>query len=90
VDLIVYLRTTPEVAHERILRRKRLEESAVPFSYVCDLHELHEDWLARKVKFQPLPAPVVIVEANGDLSDETVALEYDGHRNRILQMAQEA
>ena len=51
-DLIVYLRTTPEVAFQRMLNRSRQEECKISFDYIKDLHELHEDWLVRKTKFQ--------------------------------------
>lgn len=33
-DLIVYLRTSPEVAYERIKKRARDEESCVPIEYL--------------------------------------------------------
>ena len=52
IDLIVYLRTDPEVAYERIKARSRHEEVKIPFSYLEDLHQLHEDWLVSKTKFQ--------------------------------------
>jgi deoxynucleoside kinase len=52
-DLIVYLRTTPEVAYERIKKRARDEESCVPFEYIKDLHELHENWLIHGQFFRP-------------------------------------
>lgn len=52
-DLIVYLRTDPEVAHGRVVARSRAEEAdRIPLQYLRDLHELHEDWLVRKTKFQ--------------------------------------
>lgn len=44
----VYLRTTPDVVYERIRKRARSEETCVPFEYIKQLHELHEDWLIRK------------------------------------------
>lgn len=52
-DLIVYLRTTPEIAYERIKKRARDEESCVPFEYIKDLHELHENWLIHGQFFRP-------------------------------------
>ena len=66
VDQIVYLRTDPEVAYERVKKRARPEEHLIPFKYLEDLHELHEDWLIRKTKFQP-SAPVTIIDANPEL-----------------------
>ena len=34
IDHIVYLRTDPEIAYERIRKRKRPEEHLIPFSYL--------------------------------------------------------
>ena len=48
VDLIVYLRTSPEVAMSRVLSRSRHEEEAIPLSYYQKMHQLHDDWLIHK------------------------------------------
>ena len=48
LDLIVYLRTSPEVAYQRMRSRNRAEESGAPFSYLQHLHEAYEDWLIRQ------------------------------------------
>ena len=42
--MTVYLRTDPEVVHNRILQRARKEEKTVPLSYIEALHKIHEDW----------------------------------------------
>lgn len=42
---LVYLRTDPEVAYERIKTRNRSEEKNVTFEYIKHLHELHDKWL---------------------------------------------
>lgn len=47
-DLILYLRTSPEVVHERMRRRARSEESCVSLEYLTQLHALHEEWLVEK------------------------------------------
>ena len=44
-DLIVYLRTDPEVALRRGRGRSRGEEHLIKEDYIRDLHTLHEDWL---------------------------------------------
>ena len=48
VDLIVYLRTSPEVAMSRVKSRSRQEEEAIPLDYYQRMHQLHEDWLIHK------------------------------------------
>ncbi|XP_054156259.1 deoxynucleoside kinase-like [Oppia nitens] len=45
IDLIIYLRTDPEVAYERIRKRNRDEETGLTIDYLRDLHDLHEQWL---------------------------------------------
>lgn len=62
VDLIIYLRCTPEKVMNRIKLRSRAEEKDISFEYVKSLHDLHEDWLMNK-KF-PVPAPVLILDTN--------------------------
>ena len=48
LDLIVYLRTEPEVVFGRMNGRGREEEAGVPLEYLQALHRLHEDWLVNR------------------------------------------
>ena len=41
---IVYVHTTPEKCHERIIKRNRKGES-IPIEYLKRCHEYHENWL---------------------------------------------
>lgn len=84
VDLIVYLKTTPSVVHERIKKRARSEEQCVPLSYIEDLHKLHEDWLITK-QHAECPAPVLVLDADLDLSQITE--EYKRSEYQILKKA---
>lgn len=43
--LLVYIRTSPIVAFNRILQRVQPEESKLEFAYLKTLHDLHENWL---------------------------------------------
>ncbi|KAJ8933209.1 hypothetical protein NQ314_014156 [Rhamnusium bicolor] len=81
VDLIVYLRTFPEVVYERILKRNRSEERTVPFEYIKALHVMHEDWLYNK-KTHSCPAPVIVLDANLDKS--VIEEEYEKYEPHIL------
>jgi len=67
LDLIVYLRTDPEVAYQRITQRGRSEENSIKLEYLQSVHELHENWLVRNQK--SLPCPVLTIDANLDLED---------------------
>lgn len=62
VDLIIYLRTSPEQAMARIHSRARPEECNIQLDYLKKLHDLHESWLLDH-RF-PVPAPVIVIEAD--------------------------
>lgn len=62
IDLIIYLRCTPQKVMDRIKTRSRAEEKDISFEYIQSLHELHEDWLLNK-KY-PVPAPVLVLDTN--------------------------
>ncbi|KJE95482.1 dihydroxyacetone kinase 2 [Capsaspora owczarzaki ATCC 30864] len=77
LDGIVYLRSTPEVCHERLQRRAREEESAVSVDYLHQLHQRHEDWLIRKkesLKVSPLASscPLLIVDSDKEFQHDPV------------------
>ncbi|GFN90435.1 thymidine kinase 2, mitochondrial-like [Plakobranchus ocellatus] len=79
VDLIVYLRASPEICADRMRKRNRSEEAGVPLEYLQALHRLHDDWLLHG-KRGKLPAPVLVLDANKDLSElqqEVAGLSQD-------------
>ena len=78
IDLIVYLRASPEVSFARTLNRGREEERDISQSDISKLHDLHEQWLIHEL--YPVPAPVYVVDA--DQSEE----EMDKVCRRMLQM----
>lgn len=48
-SILVYIRTTPAVAHERVLNRARGEEVTISLDYITQLHHLHEGWISREL-----------------------------------------
>ncbi|XP_063239209.1 deoxynucleoside kinase-like isoform X2 [Bacillus rossius redtenbacheri] len=82
-DLIVYLRTRPDVVHRRIRERARAEESGISLNYLEDLHCLHEDWLHSRTRFT-CPAPVVTIDA--DRSPSQMEEEYKKCELQILHL----
>jgi len=80
LDLIVYLRTSPQVAYERLKARGRKEETGVPMSFIESLHESYEDWLIHE-KLGPLPAKVLVLDADHGL--EHMINTYEQHKDEI-------
>lgn len=80
VDLIVYLRTDPEVLHARIKQRARAEEHTIPLQYLRALHNLHEEWLLGQNS--SLPAPLLVIDANETLPN--MYRKFEEHTSEIL------
>ncbi|XP_070207231.1 thymidine kinase 2, mitochondrial-like [Littorina saxatilis] len=85
LDLIVYLRASPETCHKRIEARNRSEESSVSLDYLNELHKLHEDWLVNKTT-GVLPAPVLVIDVDEDLNE--VVKKIEDLTPQILQHTQ--
>nr|ACO11531.1 Deoxynucleoside kinase [Caligus rogercresseyi] len=67
-DLIIYLRGSNDVFKERILKRGRTEE--LPYLHgniFNDIHSRHEDWLIHRNSTFPVPAEVLVLDANVDI-----------------------
>ncbi|XP_037087335.1 thymidine kinase 2, mitochondrial-like isoform X2 [Pollicipes pollicipes] len=64
-QLIVYLRSSPEVVFERMRQRCRDEESTMSLSHVRDIHALHEEWLLGATRHTP-SCPVLVLDADKD------------------------
>lgn len=50
INNIVYLRTNPRDAFERINKRARSEEENIPFEYIQNVHNYHDKWLLDNTK----------------------------------------
>ncbi|XP_075215674.1 deoxynucleoside kinase-like [Lycorma delicatula] len=81
-DLIVYLRTDPEVAYQRILDRGRKEESALTLDYLVKLNQLHEDWLVENKVFST-QIPVIVLDANRTIPE--IIEEFQHHEAEIVE-----
>ncbi|XP_060853434.1 deoxynucleoside kinase-like isoform X1 [Rhopalosiphum padi] len=84
-DLIIYLRTDPEVAYQRIKTRNRFEEKDVSFEYIEHLHNLHDKWLNVHNTDVPKNIPVMIVDANQSM--DSVRKQFKGIRDLITKNA---
>ena len=47
VKNIIYLKTDPEIAFQRIKKRNRKEEEGITLDYINDVHDYHEKWLSK-------------------------------------------
>src|SRR5690625_4689393 len=102
--IAVYLRSTPEIVYERMLKRARSEESCVPLKYLQELHELHENWLIRRQNKTQVYAiytnisfvhilklfimKVLVLDANLDL--EHIGKEYKRSEYSIINASLQA
>ncbi|CAF1140135.1 unnamed protein product [Adineta steineri] len=78
VDLILYLRTEPEVCLKRIRARNRPEEAKIDLDYLRALHRQHEQWLTSKIYHDRAMLPrVITIDANQD--EEQVYEDIDTH-----------
>jgi len=50
VSQIVYVRTDPNLCHERITKRSRTGEDCIPLGYLKECHKYHEDMLDKSSK----------------------------------------
>lgn len=73
----IYLRTAPEVAHERIIKRSRSSEDTISLDYLKDLHERHEEFLMKRdVTPELAQVPVLVLDAHVNFeSDSTIQQE---------------
>lgn len=58
---IVYIKTEPNIAEQRVQKRSRCGED-IPFSYLARCHRYHESWLDKKIG-------TLTIDGNKDLAD---------------------
>lgn len=64
VFAMIYLHTTPEVSHSRVLKRARDGET-IPLEYLQKCYDYHEDWLNKEEE-----TLVFNIDVSGENSDE--------------------
>lgn len=68
-DLIIYVKTPPEVCMQRVLTRNRPEEHQLNIATLTKLHERHEKWLNNGTgKDTVYNAPVMVVTENMNIN----------------------
>lgn len=81
-DLIVYLRTKPEVVYQRMKARARKEETSVSLDYLKQIHDIHDEWLYHQTLFT-IPAPVLVLDGNQNL--EEMIVEFEKCKDQIFE-----
>lgn len=74
VDLILYLKASPDVCLQRALSRKRKEESKLTIDYLTRLDQLHDKWLLSASSERAI-APVLTIPA--DASKEILSQIFE-------------
>lgn len=61
---IIYLKCSPSTSYSRIKQRAREEEDLIPYEYLCNIHQKHEDWLNNT------KIPVLIIDVENDFESD--------------------
>lgn len=69
VNNIIYIKTNPDIAYQRILKRNRNEETNITQEYINNIHLYHENWLNNSTNN--------ICTLNGNMNEECLELHYD-------------
>ena len=83
-DGFIYLKTSPQVCHKRLLKRNRSEESLVPLSYLQKLNQKHEKWLLEKEGIEEYLKDVPVLSLECDVDFEDNKQEQQKHVDDIV------
>lgn len=70
IEKIIYVKTDPEICHERILKRSRLGEHIIPQEYLESCNDYHDSMIALYEDTR-----VLVIDGNIDIYDEPQLLE---------------
>ena len=73
VDHIIYVKTDPEICHERIRKRSRIGEETIPLDYLLDCHQHHEEYLNDA---DILNCPKIVLDGNANIYEERELLTH--------------
>jgi deoxyadenosine/deoxycytidine kinase len=74
VHQIVYVKTDPEVCHERIFKRSRAGEGCIPLDYLEECHKYHEAMLDLD-STECVCRDQLVLDGNVDIFESSEALE---------------
>lgn len=67
VDLIIYLKVSPETAYKRIIQRNRKEEQNITIEYLETINKLYDNWLLQNYQDK-----VIVIDNEKKLDHETI------------------
>lgn len=74
VHQIVYVKTNPEICHERIFKRSRSGEDGIPLDYLLECHKYHEAMLD-SLSPECVCDDQLVLNGNVDIFESEAALE---------------
>lgn len=72
-DRFIYLKADPQTSYKRMRKRLRDEEDGVPFEYIQQVHDKHEEWMTKLNS-------VDIIDVNDDF------VEHESNQERLMQI----
>lgn len=74
VDSIIYVKTEPQICHDRIHKRSRIGEDIIPLSYLQECHKYHEEFL------DTIECNKMFIDGNVDIFENTTIINEWIHR----------
>lgn len=71
INSVIYVRTNPEICHERIFKRSRNGEDCIPIEYLQNCHNYHDNMITKCItaKLLQLDGNVDIYESNNTVKE---------------------
>jgi deoxyadenosine/deoxycytidine kinase len=79
----IYLKADPKVCYQRLVKRARSEEGAIPLEYLQSLHNKHEDWLVYKKDIASYLHDIPVFVVNCDKDFESDLVEQKKHLQAV-------
>jgi len=68
----IYLRVDPTISYERARKRNRSAEQSIPYEYIKNIHERHDDFLIKKINISNdiKAVPVIVIDCNEEFETD--------------------
>lgn len=72
IHQVVYVKTNPEICHQRMLKRSRTGEECIPLDYLKECHKYHEDMMAHGIEASVGRS---VLDGNVDIFEQATQIE---------------